>query len=486
MFRHQLPSILLWCVLLPGIAEAAEPSLEEALGGFDSIESAQEAAEAAPATGESVAPDERALDEVLEGFDEADETTATTTEISDKRSDWRLGGDLSLSSSYNFAHDAPAPGETDYRGLSRLRSRFGLDLEGHLNESWEARIEGHLFYDAVYALRGRDDYTPQVLEAYESEAEWGAVYLRGRLSPRLDLKLGRQIVVWGKSDNLRVTDVLNPLDQREPGMTDIEDLRLPVTMVKLDYYVGAWNLSLMAIPEVRFSKLPAYGSDFYPLPFPPPAEVVPADGLDNLQYAAAANGIFSGWDLSFYWADRYSDTPYTRLHQGLPARLHPRQRMFGSAVNAALGNWLWKGELAHFEDVHFNNLPGRSEPRTDLLLGFEYAGFHDATLSLETVCRHLYGFDAELAAQGYLEDDWQSAFRYSKDLLNARLTLLAVITVFGERLDEGGFGRFSATYELAEALNLIGGLVLYEGGERPPTLGIGDNDRLFAELEYSF
>jgi hypothetical protein len=70
--------------------------------------------------------------------------------------------------------------------------------------------------------------------------------------------------------------------------------------------------------------------------------------------------------------------------------------------------------------------------------------------------------------------------------MHARLNLLAVIVVFGEQLDEGGYGRFSAGYELAEALKLTGGMVLYDGGPRPPTLGIEDNDRVFAEIKYSF
>ena len=66
-------------------------------------------------------------------------------------------------------------------------------------------------------------------------------------------------MVWGKSDNLRVTDVLNPLDNREPGLVDIEDLRLPTTMTKLDLYLGDWNLSGMVVHEVRFNKAPALG-----------------------------------------------------------------------------------------------------------------------------------------------------------------------------------------------------------------------------------
>ncbi|MEN8167170.1 MAG: DUF1302 family protein [Pseudomonadota bacterium] len=470
MTQHNpLPTLLL-CTLLATTAYAAEPTLDEALGGFDSAE-----------------PSDDSLDAVLEGFDDSSTTASPQpTDETPEQSGWQLTGDLSLSISYNFAHQTPTQGETDYRGLSRLRSFTNLEFGGDLGKNWAGHIEGHLFYDAAYSLNGRDNYTRQVLDAYESEAEWDSVYLRGRLAPSLDLKLGRQIVVWGKSDNLRVTDILNPLDQREPGMTDIEELRLPVTMAKLDYYVGDWNLSAMAIPEVRFSKLPPYGSDFYPLLVPPSNEEVPADGIDNMQFAAAANGIFSGWDLSLYWAERYSDTSYTILQQGVPTQLHQRQTMLGSAVNVATGNWLWKVELAHFDDIRFNNLPERSERRSDLLLGFEYAGLHDVTLSLETVCRHLHDFDEELADQDYLEDEWQSAFRYSGDFLHARLNLMMVLIVFGEQFDEGGFGRFSAAYELAEALKLIGGMVLYEGGGRPPTLDIGNNDRLFAELKYSF
>ena len=468
--QHSLP-VLLLCGLLPSALMAAEPTLDEALSGFDNPE-----------------PPGDSLDTVLEGFDENTPSLAEQPPVDEQgaRKDWRLSGYLALSLSYNYAHQAPDEGEIDHRGLSRLRSFANLELDGRLNADWETHIEGHLFYDAAYSLNGRDNYTQQMLEAYESEAEWDSVYLRGRLATSLDLKLGRQIVVWGKSDNLRVTDVLNPLDQREPGMTEIEELRLPVTMAKLDYYAGDWNLSAMAIPEVRFSKLPAYGSDFYPYPLPPPEEEIPADGLDNMQYAAAANGIFSGWDLSFYWAERYSDTAYTLVRDDTPLRLHQRQQMFGSAINVASGNWLWKSEIAHFDDIRFNNLPGRSKRRSDLLLGFEYAGLRDASLSLETVCRHLHGFDDELAAQGYREDEWQSAFRYSGDFLHARLNLLAVVVIFGERLDEGGYGRFSATYELAEALKLTGGLMLYAGGPRPPTLGIENNDRLFAEIKYSF
>ncbi len=235
---------------------------------------------------------EPGIEEVLEGFDNGPEKTPTseTEESVGSRApagEWLLSGELILSTSYNYAHKAPDTGKTDYRGLSRLRSKVNLELDGIVSQEWSLHLDGHLFYDLSYAIKGRDRYTDEGIDAYEQETELGEAYLQGSLGPDLDLKLGRQIVVWGKSDNLRATDLLNPLDQRELGRVDIEDLRLPVNMIRLDYYTGPWTIGAIAIPEVRFSKTPVKGSDFFPAAAPLPPEEVPRDGrqgLDQLGY----------------------------------------------------------------------------------------------------------------------------------------------------------------------------------------------------------
>ena len=103
-------------------------------------------------------------------------------------------------------------------------------------------------------IDGRDNYTDDVLDDYEKELEFDEVYLQGSVTNDMDLKAGRQIVVWGRSDNIRITDVLNPLDLRWPGLVEIEKLRLPVTMTKLDYYIKGWSLSGIALHEVRYNK----------------------------------------------------------------------------------------------------------------------------------------------------------------------------------------------------------------------------------------
>ena len=486
MLRKHL--FLLLILFTVTVHAAEEPSLDEVMEGFEdstATKNGDDIDAVLKGFDEAATVKQDELEEVLSGFEEEKPVTVNGGNQTEEKN-WQLAGDITVSSSYNYAHQAAEPGKTDWHGLSRLRTTLGLELGGQINDQWKAHIDGYAFYDLAYTINGRDNYTEEVLDTYESEVEPGEAYVHGNLSSTIDLKLGRQIVVWGKSDNLRVTDVLNPLDRREPGMVDIEDLRLPVAMAKLDYYVGDWGLSAIAIPEVRFSKTPPYGSDFYPFAEPPLPEVIPEESFDNTQYALAANGIFSGWDLSFYAADIYNDTPHIYLSNGKPLQGHSRINMIGVASNIALGNWLLKGEAAGFNSIEFSNLPGIKKDRSDILLGVEYSGFHDTTLSLETVRRHIHDMDTALMTQGYIEDEWQTALRYQAEFLHARLELIALVTLYGKSLDEGGFGRFSAAYDLRDALTVTGGIVVYEEGDRPPLVGIGDNDRVFAEIKYSF
>ena len=76
-----------------------------------------------------------------------------------------------------------------------------------------------------------------VLDTYETQFRLDDTYIQGHITKDIDLKFAQQVVVWGKSDSVHITDVINPLGNRSPEMTDIEYLRLPTTMLKFDYYL---------------------------------------------------------------------------------------------------------------------------------------------------------------------------------------------------------------------------------------------------------
>ncbi len=453
---------------------AADNNLDEVLQGFDTS-----------SDGKAASDTDSSLDAVLGGFDDA-AMDDNGREIVVEQSPLQFGGALTLGTAYNYAHDAPATGETDYRGLSRLRAKLNLKLDADLGHSWKGYVAGYAYYDDAYRINGRDQYTREVLDESERETELGEAWMRGKLSSRTDLKLGRQIIIWGKSDNIRITDVINPLDNREPGMVDIEDLRLPLGMARLDYYVGDWGLTAMAIPEIRFNKNPPYGSDYYPAPAPMPEETIPSDGGNHTEYAFAANGIFSGWDLSLYWAQLYDDSPHSVNTADGPVLQHARLTMTGFATNLAVNNWLLKAEAARFSGLEYASLPGERFVRLDTLLGVEFSGLSETTLTLEVANRHINGYDEELMTEGVIEDEWQTALRYQGDFMHARLHLLALLSAFGDDLSDGGFGRYSVAYDIADALTATAGIVTYQNGRKIPFSTIDDNDRLFAELKYSF
>ena len=159
----------------------------------------------------------------------------------------------------------------------------------------------------------------------------------------------------------------------------------------------------------------------------------------------------------------------------------------GIAANYALGNWLLKGEAALTDGLRFSNIDEEKQ-RFDVLLGFDYSGFSETTITFEFANRHIINFDERLAQppDGQKEDWSQFAFRFTKDFLNDTLHLTLLFSSYGIFAGEGGFERFQLEYDVRDNLKLTGGVVLYQSGDFPSFQNAGDNDRLLFEVEYRF
>jgi hypothetical protein len=420
------------------------------------------------------------LDDVLAGF-EGDEgllLTAGDNQPADRSSP--IQGVFSQAIVANIGGQPPP-----HDRLSSLRSQLNLSVDFDLPSGWRADASGHLFYDGAFAFNGRDGYTVEYLDAYETEVELGEAFVQGQIVDNLDLKFGRQIVVWGKSDAIRITDILNPIDMREPGLTDIRDLRLPVTMAKLDYYFGDWNLSAMVIPEVRFNKSPVLGSDFFPGVSAPPADDYPTTGFGNPEYAVALNGTFTGWDMSLQAASVFNDAPHVETTPGGPRRRHARLGMVGASANVGVGSWLIKGEVAFLDGLKFMAVPGETFQRIDTLVGFDYNGFSWGTLTLEAANRHILNFDpATLGGpEDARENSVELALRIGTSLMNDKLRLNGVVSALGLHGEIGGFRRIDASYELSDQSKLKFGIVDYVSGAGAFFKKIGNRDRIYLKFE---
>lgn len=494
-----------------------DPALDEALSGFDD-------------DGTSSGSD--GLDDVLSGFDDDNSGSSdglddalsgfgddasgfgqdTTFEIEDATaSPWDFGGSVTLSTVFNVNHDAPEPGRTDFRGLSRLRPELDLDVERDLYQSWRFRVSARAFHDFAYAIQGRDSYPGAFLDEYENEAEIREAYVQGSLLPSLDLKTGRQIVVWGRSENFQVTDVLNPLDNRTPGLVDIEDLRLPVCMTKLDYYVGAFTITGIAVPELRFSKIPVLGSDFYPLDEAQPEEEIPSPGLENTEFAMAVKGIFHGWDASLYGAYFFNDESYYEslgyyqytlvdeiplpgggtqpLYEQEPAvvRRHARLYMAGGAANVTRGSWLLKTELALTGGYRFTNTADEKE-KWQWLVGLEYSGLKNTTVSLDLLQTWTDDFEPRmmLFPDYAVETQFETALRVTRTYLRERLEVTLFALMRGGEGEDGAFERLSAAYDVTDRFTATLGCMFYQDGDSITYDNIHDSNRVYLNLGYDF
>ena len=402
----------------------------------------------------------QSVDDDMSGFgdDEPISESNITSTINEKKPFIKgLTGEITQSLAYRVDNKTP------HDDISSFKSSLFLDYEHKFDNGIRFKINGKAYYDF-------NTY----IDSLEDEIELYDAFIEGKITENLDYKIGRQVVVWGRSDTIRVTDILNPLDNRTPAMTDIKDLRLPVNMLKFDYFIGNWRITPIAILEQRFTKNPPFGSDFNPS-----ITKLPNDKeYNDITYAMSITGEFSGWDISFYEAYIRNDAQLIN---------HDKIKMFGSAINILKGSWLFKSEIAYFDGLKYPSTGNKEFKRLDILLGLEYNGIADTTLSYDIVKRTISDYDNRLliGLNPIQKDIYQHAFRIKSEFLNASLKANYLISLYGQSANKGGFQRLWGEYEINDGLNLSFGIVDYIGGS-PMFDMIEDNDKIFMDITYSF
>lgn len=379
-----------------------------------------------------------------------------------------LYGSIDIEAYHNISND---------KDLSSLKTL--VDVIGEYKFDNGVKVNGNLkgYHDFVYDLKNRT-----IPNGYENEINLNELNIELEISPNLDFKTGRQIVVWGKSDSIRITDILNPLDNRAPGLVDIKNLRLGRTMSKLDYYVDNLNLSIIALHENRFTENPKSGSDFKStLDL---MENKPKNSLENMGVALSLKAMFEGYDVDLYFADTYIDKAY--LKNGI-LQYDNKSKMYGAAYNKVVDSFLLKAEAAHFDNIKYNGTTD-VKTRTDVLLGLEYNGITDGSISYEVALRKIHDYESVIYAQNASksEEEYQQVVRFSQSYLNQTLDLSAVVSMMGAQAQDGGSARVSLDYALDDQTSISGGVIDYIGGDNLTINAYKDNDRIFAKVSYLF
>ena len=230
-----------------------------------------------------------------------------------------------------------------------------------------------------------------MLSAMEEELELGRAYVQGPLAPGLELKLGRQVVVWGRSDLFGGLTPFNGHDQRDPGMYGPRDTLLPAAMARLSLAHAPWDLALVFQPEFRYDKLPPYGSDFYPFDFPPPAREEAGWGLGDAGWGLRLARDFTACSLALIGAAYSRERDLVGLDRAGDQRPLDRLWLAGLSGDLAQGSLVFKLDSALIHGLTFYQLPGETKTRLDFTAGVDYSGLADTFLGLEATYRYLFG-----------------------------------------------------------------------------------------------
>ena len=116
------------------------------------------------------------------------------------------------------------------RDVMKSESSVRLFINGLVGEDSEVHAELRPVRDskAVDSHKGHESYTQQdfLRELYvdTTAGEEGAVSLR----------LGKQQVVWGTADGMKLLDIINPTDYREMAQNSMDESRIPVWMINAE------------------------------------------------------------------------------------------------------------------------------------------------------------------------------------------------------------------------------------------------------------
>lgn len=400
------------------------------------------------------------------------------------------------------------------------KDRISLDLAfRYRSDAWRVVAEIHGEYDAAY-LAERDRFDEPTLEVYEARILSGEQYVATGLGP-VEITLGRQIVAWGEGDVLSPLDVVNPRDLREPGLADLDDLRLGVLATRVGWFDGPHRVEAMAVHEAYFGERPPPLGEFSPLRAYALGDPLVANLLgertvewrhDRDRFDPAATQAFARWvykgpglDVGLYgaWAlDQQGVVRLPPIAALLEDRValelhHDRYGLVGHSGATTLGDWIVKWEAAATLDRAYNTGDPDAGLTPDALgdgeatlftgmVGLTYAGIADTTLALEAQAGVFADRPDDLL---FPADAPAFSVRAVRQAMRQKLRLLATATVFGATAEHGWLLRAEATYALSDAGSLTAGYVHFgpgEEGEFGPFYGFDEHDRAFLRLRWDF
>ena len=199
------------------------------------------------------------------------------------------------------------------------------EFNASFDNGWQLKSSLRLRVEAIDGMQtddiirdGYSDYSKPAMLSDEVELELREFYLQGEIGDTF-LTMGKQQIVWGKADGLKVLDIVNPQSFREFILDDFDNSRIPLWTLNIERSIADWDLQFIWIPDQTYHALPKQSAT-YAFTSPELVPTAPPGVPVNIEQARRPNNVFldsdaglrattfwKGWDITFNYLYQYNN-----------------------------------------------------------------------------------------------------------------------------------------------------------------------------------
>lgn len=311
-----------------------------------------------------------------------------------------------------------------------------------------------------------------------------------------DIRIGKQLLPWGRADRINPTDSLTSRDYRWLAPEE-EDQRFGNTGVRYAHHLGDYTVTGVWLPYMRSTRIPLDPTYVQQVAIQQP------DNRDNFALKLDYTGSGLDGSLSFY--DGIDTMPSLELNntnsqQAYALHNHRIQRYGGDAA-WAFGTYTLRSELSYTRTGKTNNeFSGKKYDYLQAVLGLEKQFAGNLNVILQAVWQSAFDWRSpsswsnpeqrrlavfqqiivQQPARGYAG----IAYRVSKKLFNDTFEL--ELSGLGLTANQGWLMRPRLRYQVNDELSLALGGDYYEGDNNTIFGRLRGNRTLFLEVAYAF
>ncbi|MBK8956807.1 MAG: hypothetical protein IPM34_14815 [Saprospiraceae bacterium] len=335
------------------------------------------------------------------------------------------------------------------------------------------------------------DYSKRYLIGDRLEFELREFYIDWKIKKHY-LTIGKQQIVWGEADGLKILDVVNPINLREFLLDDFDQSRIPLWSVKADLNFGKIKTQLIWIPDNTYHDIPDSNSPFFPSAFfpSPPSGISlvqhplnrPNKFIEDSDAGIRLSAFLKGWDITLNYLYAYDDFPVAKSTIsidtiGFPViNIHPsykRYHLVGGTFNNSFKSVTLRGEIGVSLNKSFNTTDANvtegifQTEQVAVVIGLDYSGISNTTISGQIFADYV-ATDYTLLGREALE--LNATLLLSRNFKNETITTDLILV---QNLNKGdGFVRPKIKWQVLNNLILsLGADIIY-----------GDEKRLFGQF----